>query len=494
MFLGSKTLLGFPSLAVQFFQFIPSLIQFLQDPVTVLGYGFLVVIILGFLFGRIYCSFLCPLGILQDICIFLSRKMGIRTKHAPLPPFTMVRYAVLILTTISAGMGSLVLVNLLDPYSLFGRIADHIFKSLAISMNNMVAGVFVSFDYYGLYTKTQHALPPLLFSVTMFFFLLILAFSLLYGRAYCNTICPVGALMGLISHHSLLKFTIDKDKCKSCGLCEGICKSGCMDTQRKEIDATRCVACFSCLSVCRHSAIKYGLKPSPIHQQDPLAAKRRFLAQSAILGSIVFGLFSPVRLSYSSTRGKIPVPVTPPGSMSASNFTETCTACHLCISACKTNVLSPTLFGYGLSGILQPSLDFKVGHCDFNCNECGQVCPTGSIAPLELEQKQRVQIGTASLDESLCVVYTKKKHCGACGEACPTFAITPKGKEHHFAPVIDANYCIGCGACEMACPTKPKAIFVTAKVAHEQAKVRIKRPLPKRKAISDEDENDAFPF
>lgn len=492
MFFGSKTLVGVPSDAVQFFQFLPSIVLFLQEPAKILGYGFLVVIILGFLFGRVYCSFLCPLGILQDFFIFVSRKVGIRREHAPLPSFSMVRYAFLILTTISASLGSLVLVNLLDPYGLFGRITDHLFKSVAILLNNVTSDVLVSFDYYGLYTKAQHGIPPFLFGVTLFFFLLILVFSFLYGRAYCTIFCPVGTLLGLISRHSLFKFVMDKGTCKSCGTCEVTCKSGCMDIERSEIDSARCVACFNCLTACKQTAIKYAPQPRVTDRNDLSAAKRRALAQSAILCTAVARLFSPMRLSYSSTRSTTSTPVTPPGSGSISNFTGTCTACHLCISACKTHVLSPSLFGYGLSGFLQPALDFKAGHCDFNCNECGQVCPTGSISPLELKQKQRVQIGTASLNESLCVVYINKKYCGACGEACPTFAITPKGQEHHFAPVVDKDYCIGCGACEKACPTNPKAIFVTANIVHAQAKVREKRPLPKQEAGFDE--NEPFPF
>jgi len=491
-FFGHKIALGVLSEGVQFFQFIPSLIQFLQNPTSILGFGFLTVLIFTILFGRAYCSFLCPLGILQDLFIFVSKKSGLQARHTALPSFSTVRYAFLTATIMSAGLGSLVFVNLLDPYSLFGRITDHLFKSSAIFLNNRAAGVLVSFDYYGLYTKVQHAIPLFLLGITLFFFLLIVAFSLFYGRSYCNIICPVGALLGLISRHSLLRFTVNPDRCRSCGSCEGICKAGCMDAEKKEVDNARCVTCFECLSVCKHNAIAYGARLRPVAHEDLQTAKRRFLVQSAALGSALLGLFTPVRFSFSATYPKRPMPITPPGSSSVADFEKTCTACHLCVSVCKTHVLSPTLLGYGWSGFLQPSMDFGIGHCDFNCNECGKVCPTGSIGPLSLADKQRVQIGTATLNESLCVVYTKKKHCGACGEACPTFAISPKGPEHHFAPVLDVNYCIGCGACEKACPTQPKSIYVTAKAVHAVAKVRVAEGLPRKKiAIK---EKEPFPF
>jgi polyferredoxin len=170
IFLGNKAFFGILSETILFFQFIPSLINFLENPASILGIGFFIVLIIGLLFSRIYCSFLCPLGILQDVFIFISRKVGISRKHASLPSYSIVRYSILILTTIIAGLGSLVLVNLLDPYSLFGRIAAHIFKSVAIFINNMAVSVFAYLDCYVMYAKKQHSIGPFLLFVTLFFF------------------------------------------------------------------------------------------------------------------------------------------------------------------------------------------------------------------------------------------------------------------------------------------------------------------------------------
>lgn len=489
-FFEYKSALGVVSEGVQFFQFIPSLIQFLRNPASILGFGFWTVLILTILFGRVYCSFLCPLGILQDLFITVSKKIGLRPRHGTQPSFPTMRYAFMIGTIISGGLGSLVLVNILDPYSLFGRIVDHLFKSLAIFFNNRAAEILGSFDYFSLPAKAQHAIPLFLLVITLFIFLIILAFSIFYGRSYCNIICPVGTLLGLISRHSLLKITINSDGCRSCGLCEDICKAGCINAKKKEVENARCVTCFNCLSFCKYNAIIYGSRVNP--GEDYQAAKRWFLVQSATLGSVLFRHSSPVRYFLSSTHQKRPLPITPPGSLSVADFKETCIACHLCVSTCKTHVLSPTLLEHGWSGFLQPSMDFGIGHCDFNCNACGKVCPTGSIRLLRLEDKQRVQIGTATLNESRCVVYTRKTHCGACGEACPTFAILPKGAQDHFAPVLDVSYCIGCGACEKACPTRPKSIQVAAKAVHTVAKVRSANYLPRKKIETKE--TAPFPF
>ena len=184
------------------------------------------------------------------------------------------------------------------------------------------------------------------------------------------------------------------------------------------------------------------------------------------------------------------MPITPPGSSGIVRFTKTCTACHLCVSACQTNVITPAFLEYGVSGLLQPRMNYLKGHCDFECNTCGHVCPTGAISPLLLRDKKRVQIGKAFLNKKECIVHVKRKHCGACGEACPTHAIIPAEKGLVLFPTMKIEYCIGCGACERACPTKPrKAITVTANPVHAKAGKYIPKPLP---VLNYQDEE--FPF
>lgn len=473
-----------------FFQFVPSLIQFTLTPGAIAGSGFLLILLATLLFGRCYCSFLCPLGILQDIFIAISRKIGLRQTHVFQKPCPAVRYSILVVTLFSAFLGTLAFVNLLDPYSLFGRIAADGFKWAAIVANNILVGTLETFDIYVLLMQERHFTPYAVLAVSMLSFCLVLIFSMFFGRLYCNTICPLGALLGLFSRFSLFRFTIDREKCKSCNLCERSCKAGCIDPETLEIDQTRCVACFNCVDVCRKSAARYVFDVRSVTSGGWALSRRKFLLGSAVAGGSLLSIASPVRFSADDVLSEKKMPITPPGSSGIVRFTKTCTACHLCVSACQTNVITPAFLEYGVSGLLQPRMNYLKGHCDFECNTCGHVCPTGAISPLSLRDKKRVQIGKAFLNKKECIVHVKKKHCGACGEACPTHAIIPAEKGLVLFPTMKIEYCIGCGACERACPTKPrKAITVTANPVHAKAEKYIPKPLP---VLNYQDEE--FPF
>ncbi len=186
-------------------------------------------------------------------------------------------------------------------------------------------------------------------------------------------------------------------------------------------------------------------------------------------------------------------PITPPGSLGRSHFTDRCTACHLCVAACPTQVLHPALLAYGLAGLLQPRMVYDHGACAPDCTRCGEVCPTGAILQLPLAEKRLAQIGRARFVKAECVVEVKRKACGACAEHCPTKAISmvPYGapEERLKIPEVKEEACIGCGACEHPCPTQPrKAIWVEALAVHGTAK-KIEQPPLEAPAAGEE-----FPF
>ena len=262
-----------------YFQFTPSLLQFIHSRGHLLGLGFLLLLLASFIFGRFYCSFLCPLGILQDIFIKISR--GFRKRHTFQRPYRLVTYCLLVLTVVTAILGSFALVNLLDPYSLFGRIAAHPFKSLVLWINNMIVNVFEQFDIYALMVRKQHYIPFSILTVSIGSFGIVLAFSIISGRAYCNTICPVGALLGIVSRFSLFRFVIDRKKCRSCRSCEGVCKAGCIDMDKLEIDPSRCVACFNCIDACQKTALTYQTQLAIPSWGQWVPSKRSFLVSTA---------------------------------------------------------------------------------------------------------------------------------------------------------------------------------------------------------------------
>jgi len=489
VFLGDETTSTALSDTLLYVQFIPSLLQFIDSPGHLLGLGFLLLFLASVIFGRFYCSFLCPLGILQDIFIRIFRSH--RKKHTFQRPYRWANYCLLILTVVTAILGSLALVDLLDPYSLFGRIAAHPFKSLVLWINNMIVNVFEQFEMYALMAKKRHHISLSVLTVSIGSFGIVLAFSIISGRAYCNTICPVGAFLGVVSRYSLFRFVIDPKKCRSCRSCESVCKAGCIDIDTLVIDSSRCVTCFNCLDACPKKALAYKAQVSIPFSEQRVPSKRSFLISTAAAGGTLLSALFPIRLSSLEALQRRQMPIIPPGSRSITHFTKHCTACHLCVSVCTTNVMVPAYLEYGFNGIMQPKLDYLQGHCDFDCNACGQVCPTGAIAPLLLPEKKLTRIGIVSLNKEKCIVHVKKKHCGACGEACPTHAIFPVEKGHVLFPEIDIDYCIGCGACEHACPTQPKTITVTSKTVHSIAQ---KYVMSASTNPSAETHNKGFPF
>jgi len=488
-FLGDQKISTALSNTLLYVQFTPSLLKFLHSPGRLIGFGFLVILAATFIFGRCYCSFLCPLGILQDIGIRLSGSF--RKKHVFQQSYRLASYCLLVLTVVTAILGSFTLVNLLDPYSIFGRIAAHPFKSIVLWINNIFVNVFEQFDIFALTIKKHHLIPFSIMVVSIGSFGIVLAFSIISGRAYCNTICPVGTFLGIVSRFSLFRFVIDKKKCRSCRLCEGVCKAGCIDIIKLEIDHSRCVTCFNCIDACPKIALDYKVRISNPFTGRWVPAKRSFLISAAGVGSTFLSTAFPIRLLSLESGQHGQIPIMPPGSKSLAHFMHHCTACHLCVSVCTTNVMVPAYLEYGICGIMQPKLDYLLGYCDFDCNACGLVCPTGAITPLLLPEKRLVRIGIVFLNKTKCIVYVKKKHCGACGEVCPTHAIFPVEKGHVLFPEIDVDYCIGCGACEHACPVKPKAIMVTSEIVHSKAH----KYMPSASSEQFEgSHNDGFPF
>ena len=167
-------------------------------------------------------------------------------------------------------------------------------------------------------------------------------------------------------------------------------------------------------------------------------------------------------------------PVVPPGGGSREQFSELCTACHLCVASCPTQVIQPALAEYGWAGVFQPHMNYAVNYCTFDCVSCGEVCPTGALLPLTVDAKHVLQLGKTVFVKEDCIVETKKKDCGACAEHCPTKAVKMIPYEGKlFIPEVNNEYCVGCGACEHACPTEPRrAIYVDAHAIHQTAKVR----------------------
>jgi polyferredoxin len=461
-----------------FLQFVPSLIKFYSLETFAAG-GFLVILVLTLLSGRTYCSFLCPLGIGQD----LFSRIGGRFKrkfrrYGFKKPFTVLRYSLLAITLIVTLIWGIYMITLLDPYSIFGRFMTYFARPAVLVINNFLAGILGKFDIYTLSNIPLKGFSLVVYSIPVVFFILIGTLSFTKGRLYCNMICPVGTLFGLLSKVSILRIRFDETACTRCGRCSLGCKSSCIDFLKHDIDVTRCVDCFNCINICQDKALSYGIVKlkKKVHKTDE--RKRKIVAGSVLL---LFGISRvsngqektvPKPKKDSTVKENRTYPVCPPGGLGIEDFNKDCTACSLCISACPNRVLQPAFKQYGIAGIMQPVMDYHKSFCTYNCTICTEICPTNALHPLVLEAKKLTQIGKAIFIKDNCIVKTEKTACGACSESCPTKAVHMIPYEGNLViPEVTEDICIGCGHCEYACPTVPyKAIFVNGNALHVAAK------------------------
>lgn len=478
-----------------FLQFIPSAIKY-YNLETISAAGFIVVLVLTLLSGRTYCSFLCPLGIGQDLFSRIGGKFRKKfRRYGYKKPFTILRYLLLALTLIVTLIWGTHLIILLDPYSIFGRFMTFFAKPAIIEINNLLAGVLGKFDIYTLSNIPIKGFPLVVYSVPIAFFILVGVLSLTKGRLYCNTVCPVGTFLGLLSKISIIRINFDEVACTRCGRCAVRCKSSCIDFLNHDIDITRCVDCFNCVQTCPDKALSYGFVKfkKKVHETDE--SKRKLIVGTALLllglSRVVNGQEKPTPKPKkdSTVKENKTYPVCPPGGLSLDHFNKNCTACSLCINACPNGVLQPAFKQYGIAGMMQPVMDYHKSFCTYNCVVCTEICPTYALQPLVLEAKKLTQLGKAKFIKDNCIVKTEKTACGACSESCPTKAVHMIPYEGNLViPEVTEDICIGCGHCEYACPTVPyKAIFVDGNTVH----VTAKKPLNEQSEIKTPVE---FPF
>ncbi|MDY5024567.1 MAG: 4Fe-4S binding protein [Candidatus Egerieousia sp.] len=523
-------------------QFVPALLSLAAGTLGV-ALPLIILLLLTLIFGRVYCSFLCPTGILQDIIGRLARPFTRRTRrtrtnpHSPgagahntsagshssganagshssgatagshsastgshssgtstgsstsagyHKPHSILRYIILIATGLLFALGLAWPLTLLDPYSLFGKIASQFFGSIEIFLNNALANIFPNSIPYLKYTS----IATVSFIYGTIALVTLILFSAAHGRLYCNTICPVGTLLGLIGSKSLFQIRIDSNACKHCNACAKNCKSNCIDIKGQKVDTERCVVCFNCLQHCKFGALHYSLRrpaastsagsaastssstsagstqPSATaagsSQPSATAASaisanatsststsaantqpsgkidkglRTTLAGLAGLGTAIIAnkgtdsRFIPIK-EYrekhlpENLRASQELGIMPPGAGRLEHFKQNCTGCYACVAACPGDVIKPATFEYGPDGILLPTLKYNGHFCGYECNACSSACPSGALSPLTLKEKKRTAIGKAIYMAGKCIVFQAGTDCGACDEHCPTKAIT----------------------------------------------------------------------
>lgn len=354
----------------------------------------LALLILTLLFGRLYCSVLCPLGLCQELLMLIRRRrVGVQKNYC-------YKYLIAVIAFCTLIGGTVLIIRLIDPYSLFGAAAG----------------------------KTIGGLIALTALMLLVWF---------KGRFFCAQICPVGTILGLLSKHARNQIYIDPQTCITCGLCARKCPTGCIDYQNKTVHNETCVKCFKCLTACRQNSIRYGTRPSFEPAFDP--TRRHLLVSAGIVGLAVLAAKGGVTLTRQIAH-KIKNVILPAGAGNAADFANRCLNCNLCVQNCPMKILQKANAHYPAIHI-----DYGSNFCDYDCHKCATICPSGAIKRLTLSEKQQTQIALAVIDTNKCI------KCGLCVMKCPRQIIQ---KPRNDFPQINPNGCIGCGTCQSTCPVQ----------------------------------------
>ncbi|MBR3990024.1 MAG: 4Fe-4S dicluster domain-containing protein [Bacteroidales bacterium] len=454
-------------------------IQFLPA-VLALNVGVIVgLVLLTLVFGRVYCSVICPLGVFQDAVSHLGTR-GKKQPYHHKKELPWLRYGVWVLFVVCLVAGIQVVVAFLAPYSAYGRMVQELLQPIYLWGNNLLALIAERVGSYAFYEKEvwMRSLPTFIIALVTLGIIIALAFR--GGRTYCNDICPVGTTLSFFSRFAMFRPVIDTDKCKHCKACEHHCKASCIAIGKEsaQIDYSRCVDCFDCIGACKFDALKYrfawGKKRETVQADN---GRRAFMTGTAVaLGAAALkGVEARAQEIAKKTDGGFArvlpkqapereVPITPPGSRSVKDFYRHCTGCQLCIAECPNNVLRPST---DLEHLMQPQMSYEKGFCRPECTRCSELCPAGAIEKITREEKTQYHIGTAQVNPELCLMATGKSACGKCSQACPSGAIKLVAYGENRIPAIAEEVCTGCGACEYLCPVRPiSAITVNGKYQH----------------------------
>ncbi|MGD9334841.1 MAG: 4Fe-4S binding protein [Desulfobacterales bacterium] len=441
------------------------------------GFGWaLGIVVLTFFFGRVFCSFICPLGTIHHMVSYIrptlkkQRMVSANQKHSS----QRFKYFLLILFLISALLG-LNLTGLLDPISFFFRsLALAVFPGIGTGIKELLDLTAQSdiklLNYIGwldevlvspVFGYGYKAFKSAWFIGILFLFILFL--NRIRPRFYCRTLCPLGALLGVFARFSILRLEKDPEKCTNCNLCLHSCQGAASPVPGQEWDASECMFCFNCFNACPENAIVFKLA-WPQH-----VSKKPDMGRRAVLGGLLAGLSIPLlgrldgRLHHVSDARLI----RPPGSLPEKDFLKLCQRCGLCMKVCPTNAINPALTEAGMAGFWTPNLIMTQGYCEYTCTLCSGVCPTGAIRKLSGKEKieSPIRIGSAYIDRGRCLPWSGNGPCIVCEEHCPTSpkairliqgqSLSPAGKKVNIKlPYVDLKSCVGCGICEYKCPVK----------------------------------------
>jgi polyferredoxin len=426
----------------------------------------LIPVVLTLIFGRFFCGWVCPLGAINQLFTRIFKKSR-KEKRVVNKKLLKAKYVILFFVLAFALVDTHI-AGWFDPFSLLTRssavainpavnhVVENSLKKGAMDDDLVSKGLkpLYTFSRKHILTNKQRAFVQSVFIGMIF--LLILGLNLYKKRFYCNYICPLGALYGLLAKFSILNLKI-KDTCKSCNVCANNCTYN--GSPYQDYMKSECMVCYNCFNDCPHQAIENSFEPPKKSNITHIDIGRRKMVGS-LAGGLFLGSLPKIsqhgkKRTHSFTR--------PPGSVPEDEFLQKCIRCGQCMQVCPTNLIQPALFESGTDGLWTPVLNPSVGYCEYECNKCTQVCPTEAIQKLTLKEKKEFKIGTSVIDRNRCYTYADGYNCAVCEEHCPVPDKAIKFREVDVwnfdgklvkvkQIYIIPDRCIGCGHCENVCP------------------------------------------
>jgi polyferredoxin len=428
----------------------------------------LIMAALTLIFGRAWCGWLCPMGTLLDL--FSLRRW--RRREAPPDSLRKAKYG-LLLTILAAALFTNLTLMIFDPLTI-------LFRTLSVSVwpavDQLVTATEATLYRIAMFRPAVSAfdglvrpevLPPepAFYRHTLLYagvFLGVLLLNLFARRFWCRYLCPLGALLGLMSKVAIVRRQVN-DQCEQCDACAQVCPTGTIQAEKGYAsDPSECTMCLECPAACPYDAIEFmtHLSPAEGKPYDPSRRQALIAFGAAIAGVGLFRSNLTARRDHSWL-------IRPPGAQE-NNLLSKCIRCGECIRACPTSAIQPSVAEAGFEGLWTPVLVPRLGYCDYSCNACGQVCSVQAIPPLSLEDKRQRVIGLAYIDENRCIPWADYQDCIVCEEMCPVSdkAIKLEGVELLNGdgvlvtvqrPEVIRERCIGCGICEYKCPVNGDA-------------------------------------
>lgn len=443
----------------------------LLPAVLALNFGVVaVLLIVTLLVGRVYCSVICPLGVMQDCFSWIGGKAKKNRFHYA-KGHTVLRIICLAVFVLLMVFGLNGIAILVAPYSAYGRIASNLFQPVYMWANNLCAYFAERAGSYAFYSVDVWVKSGVVLAIAAVTFVVIGFLSFKWGRLWCNTVCPVGTVLGFFSRFAIFKPVINTDKCNGCTKCARNCKAMCINPETHTIDYSRCVGCMDCLTNCKQGAITLGRGKKPAQEGEVDASRRKFVVTTAAVSAAL-----AVEAQEKKVDGGLAVlvdkqlperqvPLKPFGSKSVKHFESHCTGCQLCVSNCPEQVLRPSS---SVASLMQPEMAYDKGYCRPDCTRCSEICPAGAIVKIDVAEKSAISIGHAVTVQHNCLLQ-QGVECNACSRHCPVAAISIVSdmSTGHKVVAVNESRCIGCGACEHYCPVRPfSAIYVEGREVH----------------------------